>query len=759
MALALLRLDDTDPSAGPTIVLDTGTSTHFRIHLGKEVRRDEGFTLLDGPYWSSPLQVNPAAGRHVDTTTRVVLDPALVTEPHTLIQLESCRGADGHGSAYSMPVPVPGPGSGPTSLPPELPRRRTMTPHTPPRLAGTMSVPTSSARTLSAAAPRTGPVRSAAEVFSRPASIGDLISRVVQAAAPLVLSLLNQNSPASSDPSATLLTSVLRSVLSALAGTPAAAGSTTPAAPAPAGIPVPVTVPPPPVAAAQSASVVELNRFVPYARPMIFGIDDALIGVLAGPILSNVAGPLIQLLPQLMNSANQTKLARAALTNQQVSDLLSQVDRTMLLQQLISAQTMPGSPQLAPGDLAALAALLQTSPTVRAPVGTAAPATPAAVPTPAVARTQSLSTAPTPIASRAVLSMVTGPAITVLGAPRVAFTRTQPPTFTFRLDVGTSGPSTSLPRAILDVCVREPGGAHELLRRSQRITDLAPGTAIQVPLTAQESSALPADTDLEVMACLRWRGARGTFQATCLAPVMVLSPVQVKERGNIVGPPVELTDMSRFRGFWNKVWSSSSPGPLWALDLTLRYSVVTTTGDRGNGLMQARLQARPGSDDGLRITTSGRLRSGLEVSIAELDKLLPLWPGEGQLAADDLAALAAPGWLAAQGGDATTTVKMEGLRGTTGQLWVVPVPRLRAFTLAQAADVDPSGQVLSTRDHVVHFPVVESMRLLGLTSRKDDGVETPSVGDSPGYHFDGYEVLLSQVVGFEPAHPLPTATG
>src|SRR3954452_25211949 len=103
MALASLRLDDSD-DAGHAFTVDTGTSTHFRIHLGKEVRREEGFLLLNGPYWSSPLRVNPRAGRHLDTRTRYLLDAGLVIEPATLVQLESCRAADGRGPAFSRPL-------------------------------------------------------------------------------------------------------------------------------------------------------------------------------------------------------------------------------------------------------------------------------------------------------------------------------------------------------------------------------------------------------------------------------------------------------------------------------------------------------------------------------------------------------------------------------------------------------------------------------------------------------------------------------
>ncbi|HRD64191.1 MAG TPA: hypothetical protein PL137_25045, partial [Nocardioides sp.] len=380
-----------------------------------------------------------------------------------------------------------------------------------------------------------------------------------------------------------------------------------------------------------------------------------------------------------------------------------------------------------------------------------------------------------PIASRATLTSVTGPEVTLLGAPKIAFAQGQATTLRYRLEVGADGPTAALPRAILTLCIREPGGAADLCTRTERLTDVAPGQELKVVLTPEECAALPADTDLEVLASLRWKGARGSYQSTCCHRVVVMTRVQVRDRGAVVGTPVELTDMSRFRGFWNQVWASSGTGPggeispLWGVDVALRYSVVAVPGERGNGLMEAKLQPPPADPDdsgadGLRVSTKGRLKSGLEVSVHELNKLLPLWAGEQPLTDADLTAFTARGWLAGQGGDAVTQVRMEGKRGTRGVLWVVPVLRLREFTLATVSDVDPYGQVIGTQDRPVHFPVVESVRVLGLASLREaadpgDAAEVDGAQDAAGapasYRFDGYDVVLQSLVGLEPAVPLP----
>jgi hypothetical protein len=92
------------------------------------------------------------------------------------------------------------------------------------------------------------------------------------------------------------------------------------------------------------------NRFVAarrteWSKPFIFGIDDALLGA--------VAGPLLNVLPQLVNAANQQRLQTQQADNKLVTDALAQVNQRMLMEQLLAAQ------QKAQGDQAAQLATLQ----------------------------------------------------------------------------------------------------------------------------------------------------------------------------------------------------------------------------------------------------------------------------------------------------------------------------------------------------------------------------------------------------------------
>jgi len=80
------------------------------------------------------------------------------------------------------------------------------------------------------------------------------------------------------------------------------------------------------------------NRFLDtqkgqFSRPFIFGIDDALLGAMIGPI--------VQALPQLMNSANQKRVQMKQADNKLMSDIISDINRRRLLEQLVQAQPAP----------------------------------------------------------------------------------------------------------------------------------------------------------------------------------------------------------------------------------------------------------------------------------------------------------------------------------------------------------------------------------------------------------------------------------
>ncbi|WP_137846505.1 hypothetical protein [Microbacterium sp. 2FI] len=797
MALAQLREVDGDGDA-ILLELDTGTNPFFRVSLGTEVRTVDGIAVLDAPYWSSPWQQNPRAGRHLDTSTAFPLDRAVVTERRTLVQVQSAKDRNGRARAFSRPARLEVGGDVPVlgSAPGEEP-------------AMTLSLSRASASAPVPAA-ASAPLRTAlahetaAAHFSRPASLDDLLGSLVQVAGPLLQGLLSGGGAggtagAGGSPISTeVLGELLRTVLAAAGGAPAAAGgapattggasgaaisppppaATHPAAPAHATAPAHAGAAAPGATAAGGAagSGAAAGTAGPtaagHAGADLFGsaIDPLPLGgdlfstpesvrmdwttTLARPMwggggLIRLTDTLVGVLPQLLNAIADRHSRRGDSECRSLDDALPAPARARLVQLL---QSRGNAAERSDAGIDELVRLLRTG-TVPAPVGTPVTPTPAG---PAAAQTQSVaasgaSGAASDRASRAVLTPLLAPPIARPLGPRAVFATSQAITLRFQLDVGADGPATALARAILDVEVREPGGATALLSRSERLSDVRPGTPLSVALTTQEVAALPRDVDLEVSATLRWRGKTGVYRSGCVSRIVVSATRSVSARGASAGEARELTDMGRFRSFWNRVWSTTDGAegdlPLWGFDATLRYSVVLAGTDRGNGLMQTRADLRPG-DGGVRELTGGRFKAGIEIAPVELNALLPLWEGSTPLPPEAVEAFAAPAWRAGAGGDTTVNVRFDGRRNTRGALWVVPVLDLRTFTLTTASELDAYGQVIAVAEEQVRFPVIEAVRVLGLASSVDEEAAeaTPS-----GYRFDGYSVVFDVKAGLEPA--------
>lgn len=765
MALALLYVVEADDT-GIRLDLDTGTSPFYRIHLGSEVHRDHGFSLVE-PYWSSAVRRNPKAGVHLDTRTNCVLPAEAVERPGTLVQLQAMGHISGRAPTYSHPARLPARSSS---------RRESAGPHAPRPSMG-LDVMTGPGGPGPAQAPaRSIGARGAKEVYSRPASVDDVLGAVVELAGPVVAKLLASGgggaASSSSNWPATLM-AALRLLLGLSGPADAAVRMSGPQSSGPRLI------------WPGHHDIRAANRFSDdaagsehrrwaghrshadecrWSRPQLFGVDDALIAAVAGPIIGSVVGPLVEALPQLLNAANHARLEERRSARAHVGQQLTEFNRARLLEQLLDArgdgtggQTPAGPPDTAAPDpalLTELLRLLQPAAAVPVPAGTAA-AQSVGSPAPPTPRPEH--TAPMP--SRAVLAPVLYPAVPGAGEHGIAFVRGRSAVLHFRLETGPHHPVAPLPRAVLRLRLSEPGSATVLLMKEQRLLDLTPGDDIAVVLDEREVETLPADMELEITAGLRWPGRTAVYEATCMHRLVLCSPLRALATGEATDDPHELTDPQQFRSFWNRVWESpagSTAGdalPLWGIDATLRYSVFVSGVERTNGLMETRFLTPPTDTGSIRATTAGRFRSGLELSMSELNRLLPLWQGRPPVEPQVLSALASPAWLAARAGDAVVHVRFDGRRRSRGTVWVVPIPRLRRFSLVRVIDTAASGQVLEVRTEHVDFPVVEAIRVIGLVSGADSDPEAPPTLE--GFMFPGQDVVLNTQVPLEPALPAP----
>ena len=183
------------------------------------------------------------------------------------------------------------------------------------------------------------------------------------------------------------------------------------------------------------------------------------------------------------------------------------------------------------------------------------------------------------------------------------------------------------------------------------------------------------------------------------------------------------------------------------LDVNTRYLVLLTPHEQANGLIETRLNAAPSDPDEIRLTASGRLKGGIELSFEEVNKLAELF-GAQPLDADRLAALRAHAVAHAESGEFIAAIKLKGRANERGMVWVVPVFRLAEFTLSAVQKIDESGQILSVADETVRYPVPVAARVLGLRSQAGDASGEDAVDQL--YKFDGYAIDVSQKIALTP---------
>ena len=770
MALALLELVDQEDDR-LHFRIDTGTNLFFQLRAGTGIRRDLGIELLEDVYFSTPITRNPSGGAPLDSSSELEVSMARLNRSNTYAQLFSFKNEAGRSPAFSRPVRLALAGT--QVLRPQ--RERFITPH-----SSSMTV-TMNGTTHKQA--RRIPHRSA--TLARQASLDELLGRILKVAGPLVGGLLKGGAAGSTAPgglgtsaagpsgtdAAAVLTTLLRSLV----------GSADTEAPA----------------LGRAASLSRSgNRFS--------GALD--LGAGAGQL----GGAPAQGLPGLMNAAAQERLLMKQADNLLVGNILADIERRSLLEEVGELlQPAEGSEdQISPGDVVKLlealrqmptgqvspAAATATKPAATAPPVIASPAvatpalgfpgagtpvplapgvvtpavgTPPAVVAPTIAKGLSMSIRSRTLSNRAVLAFELGPALPWNGTDMPLFSRGTPITLRVRLNVGEPAPKAPLAKALLKLVLRDSVDASSVFEKVYQFRDVHAGQLLECVVEPADMIQLPANTPIAVSAQLRWLNGAGVESCALGSTDLVLvNRYYLGDRGRSLEGELELYDMKAYRPFWNKVWESpvlngSRGGSndrkklLWELDVALRYTVIVSAKQTANGLMETRIQSGRESES-LTERTRGRMKGGIELSVSELNKLLPKWAGARPLDAEKLEAFQGRDFLRQNATELIYAGKLKGKARQRGMVWVVPVLQLCSFELTSASEADAGGQITRTTREPVTFPLPTAARLLALVSSGTEDArsdETEPVSVEGGYAFDGFDLVWNQKVALAAPNP------
>jgi hypothetical protein len=147
-----------------------------------------------------------------------------------------------------------------------------------------------------------------------------------------------------------------------------------------------------------------------------------------------------------------------------------------------------------------------------------------------------------------------------------------------------------------------------------------------------------------------------------------------------------------------------------------KYAAVLTASHDSNGFMETRLLQEAVDPASLVRAVRGRMKAGIELSVTELNKLIPDWPGNQPLDAARLQALNSRPFLEGAARELKYQMRLKGRTGQAGMVWVIPTFKLFGVTLSAVTAADATGQVTATSDEVTPFPLPVAARLIGLKS-------------------------------------------
>lgn len=644
--------------------IDTGSNPFYQVKIGKGIQSQGANKWIDEVVSTTQMSRNESGGQLFNSSTTIGVPANLFDRKTAYVQLFSYKTAQGKSPAFSGVLKVP------LGLSvPELPYQE------PIDISLSMAM-----NTVEFARPRSVQCRTWQEELSQQASLGDLLAEIVKLAAPAVIEAISKNG-SGGDADTGGIAALLKAVLGAI-GAPSTAvtsGAT---------------------GGSKPMSVQMDNRF---SRPFVFGIDDALLATLAGPI--------IQALPQLMNSVNQQRLNMKQEDNKLISGILADINKRLLMTQLLDAQkaaptATPLAGQPSPEELKKLIELLASA-------------------QPPVAVAKSLSVDPSSLSSKAVLTFELAQPVQWLGASKVLFARNQDIVLNLKLAVAEPAPKTPLEKAIIRVVFKD-ANQRVLVEKSFKQKAISANAPLPLAFSAAELSQISANKSVSVVAEMRWLTRGGERKALGSTEVVFVDKFFVKERGSSVSEEVELRDMNQFRAFWNKVWeaptldSTNNRGDNkkygWELDVTAKFTVLLSAEHQTNGLMQTKILQGETDPEGLTQIVNGKMKAGIELSLAEVNKLAVLFDKAAPLDPERFAVINTALFARQNSSDLTHPLKLKGRARERGAIWIVPIFRLFELTLGTAQSVDAGGQVVSVGEEKVKFPLPVSVRAIGLKS-------------------------------------------
>ena len=311
-------------------------------------------------------------------------------------------------------------------------------------------------------------------------------------------------------------------------------------------------------------------------------------------------------------------------------------------------------------------------------------------------------------------------------------------------------PPRPIPHAIVRLQVKDLLTGRLLLEKRYKYQGVQLNAQLELSIAQDELSILPLNTDLAISAVFSWMARNGQPRNSepALYPVYLINGAFLKGIGNAIGEPIPLKDPTRFRHFWHKVWEGGSNGARrWEINFDSKYYSYYKYGAETNGRIETKIKAdAPESGSDSRYMVTGKLKSGLEITPAALNALLPdISPYPG-LSPDELLALKSDDMSRLQNQVATYRIQMRGKKEDKGIIWIYTEIAIHQIFIQNATQVNEYGQVLETKEEEKYFPKISHIHFLGVKPTHND---TES-GEDDRVKIDGFDTVFDDKTAFMP---------
>lgn len=283
------------------------------------------------------------------------------------------------------------------------------------------------------------------------------------------------------------------------------------------------------------------------------------------------------------------------------------------------------------------------------------------------------------------------------GYPQVAFRHGDE--ITLPVEVDTPRP---IPRATLQVCVKDAATLRWVAERSWRLGRVEPGRLPQtVMLPSSVAHRLSPGREYLVELTLNWPGSQGLMGATTSQLVRVVGDA-LFDSMDTGGPPIRLDDIDRDRDWWHRVYADAVEERGARLRARLDYELRL---DPGTSPRIRRSETEVDLEQVTERRAEGTIRAGLSVPLPALSRLAARLTGQ-PFDEPTMQALATPEFAAAFDRAASCSVSLSGRRGSQLAIWVWPEVKVHNVFLSRPGEVSQqTGQILSYESQAVAVPV------------------------------------------------------